>query len=354
MISVIFDVKTGEIDSVVKNMVIGDSESLINRGLRVIYVDHDFDVDDLVAVRDGQPIFREKLESSDLGLTLDTEEIIFYRDEAGLGDLVTTLGAVQNVHEKYPNARKTYIARKPISDVFKHHPAIDRISQVWELTKTEYPVIKFGNPCPASQYEGKTVPNVDKDRIELFELETGLGNSNTKPKIYLTGDEIRFGKGFVEDLKVGVVYKTSAKWRDYPQMSELIVGLDASGIEPVIIDDGVSINNYKTTNGMSIREICSVINALKVIVTPDTGWMHVAGALDRKLVTLFGSIDPKFRTGMYDSVDLVGGCPYDLQPCWYDICDSYGKFMPCMMNIELLEIIEVTSKRLNEKILSSN
>ena len=346
MISVIFDVKTGEIDSVVKNTVIRDSDSLINRGLRVIYVDHDFSVEDLVAVREGQPVFREKIESSELELTPDTEEIIFYRDEAGLGDLVTTLGAVQNVHEKYPNAKKTYIARKPISDVFQHHPAIDTILQVWELTETEYPVIKFGNPCPASQYEGKSVPHVDKDRIELFELATGLDNSNTKPKLYLTEGEVDFGRSFVGDLRVGVVYKSSAKWRDYPQTTDLILGLDSRGIEPVVIDDTININNYRSTNNMSIREICSVINSLDVIVTPDTGWMHVAGALDKKLVTLFGSIDPKFRTGIYDSVDLVGGCPYDLQPCWYDICDSYDKIMPCMMNIELPEIMKVVQERL--------
>jgi hypothetical protein len=348
MISVLFYVDSGEIDSVVKNTVIRDSDSLIDRGLRVIYVDHDFDIDDLVAVKDGQPIFREKLESSDLELTPDTEEIIFYRDEAGLGDLVTTLGAVQDVHEAYPDARKTYVARSPISDVLQHHPAIDRILQVWELTETEYPVIRFGNPCPASQYEGMTVPHVDKDRIELFKLATQLGNSNTKPKLYLTDDEIRFGKSFVGDLKVGMVYKTSAKWRDYPEMTDLILGLDSRGIEPVIIDDVVTINSYRSTIGMSIREICSVIDALDVIVTPDTGWLHVAGALDKKLVTLFGSIDPKFRTGMYDSIDLVGGCPYDLQPCWYAVCDNYDKFMPCMMNIELAEIIRVTMERLDE------
>ena len=126
------------------------------------------------------------------------------------------------------------------------------------------------------------------------------------------------------------------------------MSLNSRGIEPIIIDDVISINNQKTTNGMSIRQICSVINALDVIVTPDTGWMHVAGALNKKIVTLFGSIDPKCRTGMYDSVDLIGGCPYDLQPCWYNICDTYDKFMPCMMNIELTEIIRIIKERLNE------
>ena len=110
-ISVIFDVETGEIDSVVKNTVIRENESLINRGLRVIYVDHDFSVSDLISVKDGKPIFKDKLEFDSFELTEDTEEIIFYRDEAGLGDLVTTLGAVQDIHQKYPNARKTYVAR---------------------------------------------------------------------------------------------------------------------------------------------------------------------------------------------------------------------------------------------------
>ena len=343
-ISVIFDVKTGEIDSVVKNTVIRENESLINRGLRVIYVDHDFSVNDLILVKEGKPIFRDGLDFNDFVLSDDTEEIIFYRDEAGLGDLVTTLGAVQDVHQAYPNARKTYVARQPISDVFKHHPAIDSILQVWELTETDFPIIKFGNPCPAADYEGETVPHVDKDRIELFKVATSLGNSNTKPKLHLTESEISFGRKFVGDLKVGVVYKSSAKWRDYPQMSELIVGLDARGIEPIIIDDTTTINTYKNTNGMSIRQICSVINALDVIVTPDTGWMHVAGALEKKLVTLFGSIDPKYRTGMYNSVDLVGSCPHNLQPCWYDICDTYDKFMPCMMNIELGEIIRIIER----------
>jgi len=348
MISVLFYVDSGEIDSVVKNAVIRESGSLKNRGLQVIYVDHDFDIGDLIAVEDGKPVFKEKLEFPDFELTSDTEEIIFYRDELGLGDLVTTLGAVQDVHRAYPNAKKTYIARSPISDVFQHHPAIDNVLQVWELIGTEYPIIKFGNPCPASMYEGQTSPSVDKDRIELFKLATGLENSNTKPKLYLDESEIEYGKSFVGDLKVGVVYKSSAKWRDYPRMTDFVVGLDTKGVEPIVIDDVMSVNNYKSTIGMTIRQICSVINALDVIVTPDTGWMHVAGALDKKLVTLFGSIDPKCRTGMYDSVDLVGGCPYDLQPCWYDICDTYDKFMPCMMNIELSEIIRVTIGRLVE------
>ena len=99
---------------------------------------------------------------------------------------------------------------------------------------------------------------------------------------------------------------------------------------------------------MSIRQICSVINALDVIVTPDTGWMHVAGALDKKLVTLFGSIDPLCRTDMYNSIDLIGRCPYNIQPCWYDICDTYDKFMPCMMNIELNGIFNNVLEKLNE------
>ena len=346
MISVLFYVDNGEIDSVIKNTVIRESESLINRGLRVIYVDHDFVVEDLISVIDGKPVFKKIPDTLDFELTEDTKEIIFYRDEAGLGDLVTTLGAVQDVHQAYPNAKKTYVARSPISDIFQQHPSIDRILQTWELGETEYPVIKFGNPCPASKYEGQTVPHVRKDRIELFKLATGLGNSNSKPKLYFDDSEIKFGKSFVGDLKVGVVYKSSAKWRDYSQINDVILGLGAKGVESIIIDDVMSVNNYKSTLGMTVRQICSVINALDVIVTPDTGWMHVAGALNKKLVTLFGSIDPKFRTDMYDSVDLVGGCPYDLQPCWYDICDTYDKFMPCMMNIELSEIIRVTMERL--------
>ena len=346
MISVIFVLETGKIDSIIRNVVVEETLSLRERGRRIIYFGEEVDPDNLLRIEDGKPVLKKTLKIDNSVSLKDATEITFYRDEAGLGDLVTTLGAVQDVADEFPLVKINYVARSPISDILKNHPCIDKIIHPYDFLETDNPVIRFGNPCPAAHYENNNVPHVDKNRIEIFKLATGLGNSETLPKIYLTEDEIRFGKRFVGDLRVGVVYKSSSKWRDYPEVENLLVTLDNCGYEPLLIDDVVSINKYKTTTGMKIREIASVINALDVIVTPDTGWMHIASALGKKMVTLFGSIDPNQRVDLYDSIDLVGGCPYNLQPCWYDICDSHNKFMPCM-SIELEKIVNVVLERLS-------
>jgi heptosyltransferase I len=60
-----------------------------------------------------------------------------------------------------------------------------------------------------------------------------------------------------------------------------------------------------STLGCSLREMVSVLDASTLVLSPDTAPMHIANALGRPVIALFGATDPK-RTGPYGkSQDLV-------------------------------------------------
>lgn len=61
----------------------------------------------------------------------------------------------------------------------------------------------------------------------------------------------------------------------------------------------------RSTLGCSLREMVSVLDASTLVLSPDTAPMHIANALGRPVIALFGATDPK-RTGPYGkSQELV-------------------------------------------------
>ena len=61
----------------------------------------------------------------------------------------------------------------------------------------------------------------------------------------------------------------------------------------------------RSTLGCSLREMVSVLSASALVLSPDTAPMHIANALGRPVIALFGATDPK-RTGPYGkSQELV-------------------------------------------------
>jgi len=70
-----------------------------------------------------------------------------------------------------------------------------------------------------------------------------------------------------------------------------------------------------------------------LVITPDTGVLHIAGAMNRKCLGLFGNIDPKTRTAHYPNTKTIfPKGELDCIPCW-DIpgcCDTGKPGAPCM------------------------
>lgn len=67
----------------------------------------------------------------------------------------------------------------------------------------------------------------------------------------------------------------------------------------------------------SIEEMVALISLSDVVVTPDTGSLHIAAALKKKTVALFGNINPRTRCSYYPTVQsLYPVGEFSCTPCW--------------------------------------
>ncbi|MEO5803196.1 MAG: lipopolysaccharide heptosyltransferase II [Verrucomicrobiota bacterium] len=85
------------------------------------------------------------------------------------------------------------------------------------------------------------------------------------------------------------------------------------------------------TNQTSLSEMIEWIRLSELIVTNDTGPMHVAAALGKPVVALFGPTNPN-RTGPYGQIARALRISLPCSPCLKDTC-AYEKPMECLRAI---------------------
>lgn len=85
------------------------------------------------------------------------------------------------------------------------------------------------------------------------------------------------------------------------------------------------------TGRTSLPEMIEWTRRCELMVTNDTGPMHVAAALGKPVVALFGPTEPR-RTGPYGQLDRVLQHPLPCRPCMKDSC-AYPQPMECLRGI---------------------
>ncbi len=97
-------------------------------------------------------------------------------------------------------------------------------------------------------------------------------------------------------------------------------------------------NVLDMTGRTSLSELVAIVGNMDLVITPDTGIMHIADALGTPLVAIFGATDPA-RTGPYfqrDNVIVAAGvCPK--APCLDKTCAGMGTI--CMKSVTPEEVV---------------
>ena len=86
----------------------------------------------------------------------------------------------------------------------------------------------------------------------------------------------------------------------------------------------------------TLRELMALLGLCKVVVTNDSGPMHIADSLGTKLVALFGSTDPEV-TGPYRQRGAVIAFPFHCSPCLKRTCPIDFR---CMKAISVEHVFE--------------
>jgi lipopolysaccharide heptosyltransferase I len=98
------------------------------------------------------------------------------------------------------------------------------------------------------------------------------------------------------------------------------------------------------TGRTSLPEMVEWIRLSELMVTNDTGPMHVAAALGRPVVALFGPTEPR-RTGPYGEAAGVLQLSLPCIPCLRSHC-AYSKPLECLRGIAPEKVLQVVLKQL--------
>jgi heptosyltransferase-2 len=168
---------------------------------------------------------------------------------------------------------------------------------------------------------------------------------------------------------IGIVIGAAHHTKKYPvhKLKELCKELD----HPVILLGGKEdkanaaeitavdpVKIYNACGKFSINESADLVRKSKLVVTNDTGLMHIAAAFKKPVISLWGNTVPSFGMYPYYGDDFLAkqpAPPYDIlqvNKLWCRPCSKIGyKKCPlghfkCMEKIEVKEVLNAIYARL--------
>jgi 3-deoxy-D-manno-octulosonic-acid transferase/heptosyltransferase-1 len=94
----------------------------------------------------------------------------------------------------------------------------------------------------------------------------------------------------------------------------------------------------------SLMELASLFKKARMLITTDSGPMHLACAVGKPVIALFGPTDPK-RTGPYGEGHIVIRDNLSCSPCFLKKCDMVN----CMKNITPEQVYAVVESKIKSK-----
>jgi heptosyltransferase II len=210
----------------------------------------------------------------------------------------------------------------------------------------------------------------DQHLVETYKIlltPLGIPISDTPPRLYLTQKEIEGARtllsqqgvpkgALVVGINPGATYGSAKCWlpERFREVTEKL--LQDSDVYVVYFGDqttaslvkeicvGLSSRVINLAGATSLRELACIISNCDVILTNDSGPMHIADAVGTPIVALFGSTS-EVVTGPYRSGTIIHK-HVECSPCYQRTCPIDFR---CMKRIEADEVYVALNKILQQK-----
>lgn len=265
---------------------------------------------------------------------------------SSIGDVVLTTPVVRALKLQIPNSEIHYITKKAFKEVLEHNPHIDRlftieksISEVLPaLKKEKYDFVidlhkntrtlalklKLGRPAYAFpklnlekwllvNWKRKSMPDLHVvDRYFKAVEKLGVINDQLPGEFYIDSkDEVNlethFGKQLNDFISIAVGAQFATKRIPLNKLQEIIAKID----QPIVLVGGptdVDFANqiltffpnksiYSACGNFNLAQSASIVKQSKILLTNDTGMMHIAACFNVPIVSVWGNTVPEF--GMY-------------------------------------------------------
>jgi len=191
-----------------------------------------------------------------------------------------------------------YTERIP-EDMDKH--AVDRYLDFIRYLGMEDPPVTFPIPAP---------PGV-KERAQTLLMQVGITGDFIAinpvalwpTKLWSEEQFASLADQIMGELSIPVLF-TGGK-DDVPYITRILTALSHHGIN--------------LAGCTSLRELAEIYRRARLVITTDSGPMHIAAAVGTKTIALFGPTDPR-RTGPYGGGHKVIRLNLDCSPCFRKTC----------------------------------
>ncbi len=324
---------------------------------------------------------------------------------SSIGDIVLTTPVIRCLKQQMPDAEIHFLTKESFRSVVQHNPYIDKLhvlAHSWELmvhelkleeydhiidlhhnTKTLRLKKALGVPAHSFYklniekyiYTSIKINILPKKHIVDRYLETvksfGVKNDGRGLDYFIAEKEettkadipAAHYAGYIACV-IGAAHGTKRwpvhKWKEFAaKMDHPLILLggkeDAANGQAIAAVDDIKI--YNACGKFSINESADLVRKAKLVITHDTGLMHIAAAYKRPIISLWGNTVPSF--GMYpyygDNFLKHQHSPYDtiqVNKLWCRPCSKIGYekcpigHFRCMEKIEVGQLLTTVKTRL--------
>ncbi|PWK28546.1 ADP-heptose:LPS heptosyltransferase [Arcicella aurantiaca] len=314
---------------------------------------------------------------------------------SSIGDIVLTTPVIRCLKQQYPDAEVHYVTKKSYKTLLENNPYIDKVfilekslnDLVKDLKSEKYDyvidlhnnlrtrIIKIRLKSPLSFGEGAGVRSFSFDKLNFQKWILVKFKKDIMPKVHIVDRYMKTVESLgVKNDNKGLDYfipekddlplewlpeAFQSKYAVYAiggqhetkkmplhKMVELCKTIKLplvliGGKEDTVISEQLSVISnsspiFDACGKMNLNQSASIIQKAEVVYTHDTGMMHVAAALKKKVISIWGNTVPEF--GMYPyqtSFEIIENKNLTCRPCskiGYDKCPA-GHFK-CMNELE--------------------
>jgi heptosyltransferase II len=325
-----------------------------------------------------------------------------------IGDLVMATPILTDLRSAFPKASITAMCRTPICELLREDAAIDELFCFTKLAnnflrRQQRDIIakiergKFDTAVLLTNsfssawwcWQGKVAqrigypdhfrrflltdkvpwPKEKMHQVDLYKklLEPlGIQKSKTAPRLFVSEKEVSeskellYQRGYKKGqtligINPGASYGSAKCWPpdrfralalELMQEGSLVFFGDSSTFSLVKeICNGLPEQVMNLAGVTSLRELACIIKDCDLLVTNDSGPMHIAAAFGTPLIALFGSTDDE-ATGPYGKPEAVINKRVPCSPCFKRVCPID---FPCMKGISVEEVVETARNILRNR-----
>lgn len=273
------------------------------------------------------------------------EKILIIRHTGGLGDILMHRMMFEDFKLLMPKCKICFACPKKYHDAVYDHPYIDELLDSKDVDEKDY-VISYDTTSACTRHETRVAPFSEKNRSDIWANHCGVELTRHNMHITIEPELIEDAKKRLSQFKKPTVsfspisamrVKNLLPWQMECIVNYLKPQYDVFGLhhQPIkeLNDLGIPV-----FSNLSIRQWMATIRVADYVVSVDSAAAHLAGGLNKPLMSIFTFADGKVYQKYYEN-ELVqlhrddGNWPCG--PCYHwGICPLSSTVpKPCLTQI---------------------